>query len=223
MELNSMTILKRLIFTAIALLITSGCALKGGQHNLVTFHEGKLPRGETISIEPVDSLSPDSLEFSYYRVLMADKLRKLGYTPVSSDEPATLVAKVDYSVSDGQKRIGSEQRSGANYIPRNLSNYPSKYPSKYYARYHFHNGRHHSPFYYGYSNQWPPENYSDVVYNRILEINILDRSTTERLFEGRAQSIGREKEIASAMPYMITAMFNNFPGENGITKVVTID
>jgi len=218
-----MTILKRLLFTGIALLVLGACALKGGQYNLVTFNEGKLPRGETISIQPVESLAPDSLEFSYYRVLMADKLRKLGYTPVASDEPATLVATVDYSVSDGQKRFGSEQRSGATYIPSYFSNYSSKYPSKYYARYHFYNGRHHSPFYYGYSDQWPPEHYSYVVYNRKLEINILDSSTAEKLFEGRAQSIGREKEIASAMPYMITAMFNNFPGENGITKVVIIE
>ena len=218
-----MTILKRLILTAIALLALSACALKGGQYNLVTFHEGKLPRGETISIQPVETLTPDSLEFSYYRVLMADKLRKLGYTPVASDEPATLVATVDYSVSDGQKRVGSEQRNGATYIPSYFSSYSSKYPSKYYARYHFYNGRHHSPFYYGYSDQWPPEHYSYVVYNRKLEINILDSSTAKRLFEGRAQSIGREKQISSAMPYMITAMFNNFPGENGITKVVTIE
>lgn len=213
-----MTILKRLIIPATALLLISACAMKG-HHNLVRFHEGRLPQGETISIKPAETLTPDNLEFSYYRVLMADKLRKLGYTPVASDEQATLVAKVDYSVSDGQERIGSEQRNAATYIPSYLSNYPSKY----YARYHVYNGRHHSPFYYGYSDQWPPETYSYAVYNRKLEINISDSSTAEMLFEGRAQSIGREKEIASAMPYMITAMFNNFPGENGITKVVTIE
>ena len=45
----------------------------------------------------------------------------------------------------------------------------------------------------------------------------------EVLFEGRVQSIGKAKEIATVMPYMITAMFNNFPGENAVTKVVTIE
>lgn len=214
-----MNILKPLIISATALLLISGCALKGAQQHLPSFHQGKLPQGETISIEPVETLTPDNLEFSYYRVLMADKLRKLGYTPVASDEKATLVAKVDYSVSDGQKPIGSEQRNAASYVPSYLSNEPSKY----YARYHFYNGRQHSPFYYGYSDQWPPEIYSYRVYNRKLEVKISHSSTAETLFAGRAQSIGREKEIASAMPYMITAMFNNFPGENGITKVVTIE
>jgi hypothetical protein len=47
--------------------------------------------------------------------------------------------------------------------------------------------------------------------------------TDRVLFEGRVQSTGREREIARVMPYMITAMFNNFPGESGVTKVVTIE
>ena len=207
---SSPTLALKLSLTLSALLLISACALRT-QYDVVAFHEGKLPRGETISIQPVQTMAPDSLEFSYYRVLMAEQLRQLGYTPVASDEPATLVAKVNYSVSDGQTLIRSDQRNAFYY------------PSSYYVRYHFHNGRHHHPYYYGLSDQWPVETYSYIVYNRKLEITISNRATATILFEGRAQSIGREKEIASAMPYMITAMFNNFPGENGITKVVTID
>ncbi len=202
----------KFVLTLTAVLLINACALRT-QHDLVTFHEGKLPRGETISIQPAERMTPDNLEFSYYRVLMAEQLRQLGYTPVASDEPATLVAEVDYSVTDGQIPIGGGQRDYFIY----------PFSSSYYVRYHFHNGRHHNPYYYGISDQWPLENYSYAVYNRKLAINITDKTTAEILFEGRAQSIGREKEIASAMPYMITAMFNNFPGENGITKVVTIE
>jgi hypothetical protein len=197
-----MNISRRSVATVIILLLLSSCASRV-QHDVVTFHEGKLPRGETIAIEAMDSIASNSLEFSHYRTLIGEKLRQLGYAPVAADQPATLIAKIGYSVSDGQTRIRSEQRN--------------------YVRYHFYYGHYHNPFYYGFYDHWPPERYSYTVYNRKLMMNISHSSTGELLFEGRVQSIGREKEIASVMPYMITAMFNNFPGENGITKVVTID
>jgi hypothetical protein len=43
------------------------------------------------------------------------------------------------------------------------------------------------------------------------------------LFEGRVRSSGRQGELAEVMPYLITALFQNFPGESGVTKVVTIE
>jgi hypothetical protein len=45
----------------------------------------------------------------------------------------------------------------------------------------------------------------------------------ERIFEGRVQSTGQQNRLPEVMPYLITAMFSNFPGENGVTKMVTIE
>jgi hypothetical protein len=45
----------------------------------------------------------------------------------------------------------------------------------------------------------------------------------DRVFEGRVESNGTESSLPEVMPYLITAMFNNFPGESGTTKVVTIE
>lgn len=182
--------------------LLSGCASKV-QQDVVTFHEGLLPRGETIAIEPMEDIAPGSQEFRHYRTLIADKLSQLGYQPVESGKPSILVARVSYSVSDGQTRIRSDHHN--------------------YVRYHFYYGHYLDPFYYGFYDNWPPEQYSYTVYNRKLMMNIARTTSNEILFEGRVQSIGREKEIAEVMPYMITAMFNNFPGESGITKVVTIE
>ncbi len=49
------------------------------------------------------------------------------------------------------------------------------------------------------------------------------RADGEKLFEGRAVSIGRDNKMPEIMPYLAQAMFTNFPGESGVTKVVTIE
>ena len=196
-------VIKLALIGGLALLFLAACVSRL-QSDVVTFHEGRLPKGEAIHIEPMDVFEGESLEFGHYKNLISRELRHIGYIPVDSDQPAELVAQVGYSVSDGQTQIRSRHRN--------------------YVRYHFYHGHYHNPFYYGFYNDWPPESYSYIVYNRQLHINISRQSPEpELLFEGRVQSIGREKEIASVMPYMITAMFNNFPGENGVTKVVTIE
>lgn len=187
------------------LALVSGCASQL-KSDVVTFHEGPLPDGETIRVVPADEDKAGSLEFEHYAQLIRQHLAEVGYEPVSDDEQARLVARVDYSVSEGQTEVRS---------------YPN---TTGFARYHFHYGRFHDPFYYGFSDHWDPDIRSYQVFNRKLEIDIVEtRPDGEVLFEGRVQSLGREAEIAEVMPYLVTAMFSNFPGESGVTKVVTIE
>lgn len=192
-----------LSFVAALLLVVAGCANRITS-DVVTFHEGDLPRGETIRVVALDESRAGSLEFEHYAGLVRDKLRHIGYTPVTGDEPTDLIAQLDYSVSEGQPQTRTTRGS--------------------YVRYHFLHGRFYDPFYYGFGYDWQPEIYTYTVYNRTVELNIVKSANTrEVLFEGRVQSVGREKEIATVMPYLITAMFNNYPGESGVTKVVTIE
>jgi hypothetical protein len=195
------------LFAAPLLLLLGGCtpSLKS---DVVTFHEGPLPKGETIRVVPADPDKRGSLEFEHYAKLIREHLRKIGYTPVAQDQPSLLLAEVDYGVSEGVTEVRTEPRG--------------------YAHYHFYYGRFYDPFYYGFypTWTWQPEVVAQTVYNRRLTLNIVspELDGTDRvLFEGRVQSTGSEQEIARVMPYMITAMFNNFPGESGVTKVVTIE
>ena len=193
---------------ALPLLLLLGACTTSLKSDVVTFHEGTLPKGETIRVVPADPGKRGSLEFEHYATLIREHLRKIGYTPVEQDQPSLLLAEVDYGVSEGVTEVRTEPRG--------------------YAHYHFYYGRFHDPFYYGFypSWTWQPEVVAYTVYNRRLTLNIVspELDGTDRvLFEGRVQSTGREQEIARVMPYMITAMFNNFPGESGVTKVVTIE
>lgn len=191
------------IILSLLVILLSSCK-SSLRNDVVSFHEGKLPRSGTIRIAPMDTVKQRSLEFSHYKSLIGERLNQLGYQVVDRDEPSELVANIDYSISEGQTQIRS---SSNNYV-----------------RYHFNYGRYYHPFYYGFYDTWPPEQYNYTVYNRQLKMNISRIGPdAEVLFEGRVQSIGKAKEIATVMPYMITAMFNNFPGENAVTKVVTIE
>lgn len=191
---------------AAMLLLLQGCTqfLRG---DVVAFHEDSLPMGETIRVEALDAEKGRSLEFRAYARMIADELRELGYMPVEAPgAAATLIAEVDYSVTSG----GEETRTTRRFPP--------------YVRYHFHYGRFQDPFYFGFDNSWTDTVTTTPSYLRQLSLNIV-RNDAERtrLFEGRVRSSGRQGELAEVMPYLVTALFENFPGESGVIKVVTIE
>jgi hypothetical protein len=195
------------LLTLAALLLLTGC-VQFLQGDVVTFHEDTLPQGETIRIEAADPELADSLEFRTYARMVSAELRKLGYEPQEDSQAsaATLIAEVEYSVQAG----GAETRSSRHFPP--------------YVRYHFHYGQFFDPYYFGFDNSWTEEVTTTPSYLRQLSMNIVrNDSMRTRLFEGRVRSSGRQGELAEVMPYLVTALFENFPGESGVTKVVTIE
>ncbi len=206
----------KFLYTAIplSLLLLTGCASRI-QSDVTTFHRDVMPAGETIRVVPADPNKMGSLEFQTYASRINDELRRMGYTPVSENDVVTdLIAEVDYSVDEGPTEIYSE-------------------PSPSYVRYHFGFGRYYNPWYFGMYNRFDPfydpfwdepRVYSEQTFNRNLEMNIVKADGDhERLFEGRVESNGTENSLPEVMPNLITAMFSNFPGESGVTKVVTIE
>lgn len=194
------------LLIAAALTTVAACA-QYLRSDVVSFHEDELPQGETIRIEAADPAKADSLEFRSYSTMIAEQLRKLGYMPqLDPDADAVLIAEVDYSVMAG----GSETRTTRRMAPS--------------VRYHFYYGDYLAPFYFGLSDSWDEDVTTTPAYVRQLSLNIV-RNNTERthLFEGRVRSSGRQGELAQVMPYLVTALFSNFPGESGVTKVVTIE
>jgi hypothetical protein len=198
-------------FITASLLLLSGCASRISS-DVTTFHEDVIPAGETIRVVAADPELNRSLEFRTYARRINDELRKAGYTPVTEpDVVADLIAEVDYKVAAGPTQV---------YTDRSRS----------YVRYHFGYGRYYGPRYYGfydpfYDPMWDrPEVYSTPTWQRSLELNIQKADgERERIFEGRVESNGYENALPEVMPYLITAMFENFPGESGKTKVVTIE
>jgi hypothetical protein len=190
----------------IGLLALGGCTqlLQG---DAVSFYEEALPMGESIRIEALDPEKGRSLEFRSYARMVADELRELGYQPQEvPGEDAELIAQVDYSVISGS----TETRTTRHFPP--------------YVHYHFAYGDVNQPFWFGFDNSWTEEVTTTPTFLRQMSLNIVRNDADHTpLFEGRVRSSGRQRELARVMPYLVTALFENFPGENGVTKVVTIE
>ena len=186
------------IALSMLVLLCAGCASQVTSE-VTRFHQDMRPMGETVAIVPLDQARQGSLEFAAYAKLVAEKLTDIGYQVVAAGAKPDLLAKMDYAVGPAQTRIRS--------MPRNFVYYRFNYG-------YFH------PYYFG--NYWDqPEVYSYTVYPRTLDLTIV-RASGESLFEGHVKSIGRQQNINQVMPYLVQAMFNNYPGESGVTKVVTI-
>jgi len=190
--------LKRCVVGSLLIGLIVACTGTGVTSEVTRFHRVQQPSGETIAIVPADEARVGSIEFASYAAIVADRLAALGYKVVTSGE-TDLVARMDYAVGPAETEIRA--------WPRN------------YVHYHFRLG-HPYPYYFG--HYWDePEVYAYTVYPRSLDIDIVDKEGTA-VFEGHVRSVGRESNMNQVIEYLVDAMFQNFPGESGVTKVVTI-
>lgn len=191
-------------------MLLSACASRVASE-VTTFHHLPPPAGEIVTIEVADPAKDAGLEFANYRDQVAQRLGDLGYEVRPAGTPCDLVAKIDYRVGPGESRVRT-------------------YTSNTHVWYHFRHNYYHPYWYRGYDPWWDDVRvYSYTVYPRELTLTI-DRGSAcregspgDRLFEGRAESVGRSRNMSEIMPYLIAAMFENFPGESGMTKVITIE
>lgn len=196
------------LYRGAAILLLLAAALLGActvqvRSDVTRFHENALPRGETIRVVAADPEQARSIEFQHYADMASGHLKRIGYTPVAADAEAQLTATLAWSVSDKDTITRSR---------------PDNFVS-----YHFAWGHYHDPWYFGVHDAWENEVYTYIVYHRDLSVTIAETGPGGRhLFEGRVHSAGREREISRVMPYLLTALFSNYPGESGVTKLVTI-
>jgi hypothetical protein len=58
------------------------------------------------------------------------------------------------------------------------------------------------------------------LFQRELRIQITDKATETTLFEVTAKSEGAQGNLASVMPYLVQAAFKDFPGTQGVPRVI---
>lgn len=198
------------IIAGLMLLVVAACTSQI-KSDVARFHRMPAPQGETYRIVAADPAKQSSLEFATYADYVAAELNRLGYKRAAAGTQPTLEVKVDYNVSTGREKIAT--RPGMSVMP------------------YYYSWRHRAfyPYAYGfYDPFWGPypdnEVYSYTVYTRQLSMDIVRiGETKEPLFEGRVESVGRDNRLPEVMPYLVQAMFTDFPGRSGVTKRVTID
>ena len=62
-----------------------------------------------------------------------------------------------------------------------------------------------------------------VAYTRILKLDIVDKQALaqgniKKLYEGKVVSTGSNSQLATVLPTMVKALFEDFPGQSGSTR-----
>jgi hypothetical protein len=200
-----------------ALLALSACATPF-RSEVARFNQLPAPQGQSFVIQATDSKLADSLEFSQYASLVRQRLQAQGYQPAASVQDATLVVDLDYGVNDGREKIDTRPTTGFGY---GGFGYPrwgwGGWGGWGWGGMGWAGRGWYDPFWGG-----APEVYSYTVFNSYLDMKISRAADGLHLFEGRAVTQTRERNLTRLVPNLVEAMFTNFPGRSGETVQVKI-
>ena len=210
------------IAAGLMLLLLAACASQI-KTDVARFHRMPPPQGESFTVVAADPAKQESLEFHTYAQYVAAEMVKQGYRQAEGGTPASLVVRIDYGVSSGREKIATR--------PGTASYAPYYYSWRHRAFYPYGWGFY-DPFWGGPFSE--PEVYSYTVYTRQLSMDIVRPGASQAaagkegdgavpMFEGRVESVGKDNRLPEVMPYLVQAMFTDFPGTSGVTKQVTID
>jgi len=208
------------LLAVIVMVFLLGACTTYFRSDVTRFHQLTQPEGESFIIVAKNPERQGSLELKNYSKVVSGYLQQEGYTPASGDQ-ADLIVGIDFGISGPIER-----------------NRGTDYPFRFYGSFFYYGGRHwyphpwydpyFGPYLYHPAYNWrystylyDPYDRTYLVYERVFEMVIKEKDG-DVVFEGRAVSIGRGKDLPSVIPYLIEALFVDFPGEDGSTiKVKT--
>jgi hypothetical protein len=215
--------LRTVLTAVVALVALAGCASPKFVTSDVTRYHAltESPQGRTFAIVALDDDQETSFAFKQFADQINQRLSALGLKqygggggPAGADYVVTLRYAVYGPSADVRTRwsgFGPRARFGFGY------GYGPYWGG--------------GPFgYMGYDPFW--DDHLDVetrqLFTRRVEVNIFKGATfgterKERVFEGRAVSSGLSAQIEPVMPYILDAIFQEFPGRSGETKVVSVE
>jgi hypothetical protein len=192
---------------ALAVMLLSGCA-SVVRNDVIAFNDWPADlKDKSYAFDPTPE-QKDNLEYQSYQSLVRAELQRLGFTPASSAQAANLKVAMDYRIDARDVRVVQPVYSdpwpywyGPYYGPR----WPGYYDPFWYP----------GPVVSGYQES----NYQ--VYQRHLNIRIT-RKDGKKLYDVTVDSDGGNRSLAFAMPYMVRAAFEDFPGKNGVPRRVNL-
>jgi hypothetical protein len=202
------------IATGLVLILALGAYSCGQAYVISTITSyNNMPNrgGRTVAILAYPADRESSLEYQSYRLQLADKFTEKGMTVVPRPEEAELVAFLSYGIDRGDKTPGP----GSPSVPTPLQagvNEPTTLASAY-------NMPH-----YG-TTAYSGGAVTGSLYRRDLAVDIVDRVSLEqkqpiKIYEGRVGSRGVCTTLPSIFPYMLTALFKEFPGRSGRVETI---
>ncbi|CAN5187763.1 DUF4136 domain-containing protein [soil metagenome] len=156
----------------------------------------------------------DSLEHATYEHLVSDQLQLLGYT---QDANGRLAVSFDYSISSQTYQVQSGYPYGDPFFGPSYG-LPGYYGygrrGRYWGGYPYWG----DPFWGGYGGV----SYPRTIARSQLKLDIRVAGSKAKAFEGTAVSSGSVDDMPAVMPYLVQAIFTDFPGLNGQTRRVDV-
>ncbi len=194
---------------ALTVLCVAGCAT-GPQllrTQVTTFNEWSALPAEKSYIFARTLEFQNSLELKSYEDIVRDELTLQGFKLATDASRAQLVVTLRPSISTTQVRVRDPWPAD-----------PFRGPfGGWYGRRGFG----------WYDPYWAfPDSFSDYtidVFRRRLELDIDSKAVVgKRYYEGQVESTGDTAALPAVMPYLIRALFTDFPGNSGQTRRVDI-
>lgn len=168
------------------------------------FHQLPPPAGETIEVQALNPAYQNAVEFTQYADMIGARLGAVGYKPPVKGQPSVLVAHIDYGVGPGAGGI----RQSENPVSVGVG---------------VGGGSRGAGIGIGISSAFGSSSGGGAQYVRWLKLNIDRVSDGKRIFEGRAVSEGKTNDLSRIMPFLVDAMFKDFPGKSGESRTITVD
>lgn len=210
--------MKSLLAAIAAVLVLAGCATpKYVVSDVTRYHSlGAAPAaGQTFAIVAVDDDQRESLAFQQFADQINARLTSLGlrqYSGSGNLSGADYVVNLRYAVYGPTPDVRTRS-----------SGFSAGFGFGHYRPWGY------GGYGFGY-DPWDHYQYTDTrqLFVRRVELDIYRGATyasdrKERVFEGRAVSAGLNGQIEPVMPYILEALFENFPGRSGETHTVSVE
>ena len=188
--------------------------------------------GASFSVQTVKQAASahwGDLERQTYEKLIADALQKQGLQPVAAGQKPRFQAYL--RLDQKQEKV---ERSQPVYAPGWAYPYGMGYRPYGWPRGYWHGGVWHDPFLedgvFGWSAPvyMGERRYEQTLSMVLLGLRISDNTQKgdtpqgATVFEGSAQYTGQEAALPALMPYLVQALFSDFPGRNGQVRQVSL-
>jgi len=175
--------------------------------DVVAYHALNKPQGETFHIvhrEPAQAAAPG---FTEYATHIQKALTRIGYKGAKGEGSADLTFSINYGVGPGMDEVVE--------VPKCT------------MRYNFRYEEYREPYSYG---MYCTDETIDLraTFNHFLEIRVYGPPEGGAiqgpvLYKGLSHSVSRHDNLGAMIPYLVTAIFDGFPGLSGEVKTVSVD
>jgi len=217
MELEMRLFIRLLACAGIAAVIT-GCASSRVETTTITYQGTDAAMRGTIYVSPGTDEQANSLSFNSIRNKIAAYFSQKGYQPVNDYKEAQYVAYVNYSINNGKAvstsvPIIGQTGGGTAYSSGTISGG---------GRVASFSGSTYTPPTFGIVGM---ANEQHTEYLRQVQIDVFKvdgKKLGQKVYEIVGTSSGSCSNLKAILPSIIDGMFEQFPGEDGKAKKVSV-